>query len=90
MTSDIFSYQLSQYLGKRGITGPWVLEGASERDFSGAVVIPALAEEKSLFLTLDSLAANPPSGRTGFRISTGKRPQHTSSTAGAAGPSDTA
>jgi hypothetical protein len=47
------------YVQTRSITGPWRLEGCEECGFEGVVVIPALAEEESLFATLASLAANP-------------------------------
>lgn len=49
-----------KYLDRRAVTGPWKLEGDTEGPFSGAVVIPALAESACLFSTLESLAANPP------------------------------
>jgi len=50
---------VARYLGSRAVAGPWSIEGNDRRDFSGAVVIPALAEGVSLFATLASLAANP-------------------------------
>jgi hypothetical protein len=50
---------LERYLATRAIKGPWQLAGCGETDFSGAVVIPALAESSHLFATLASLAANP-------------------------------
>jgi len=50
---------LQRYLRTRAVTGPWTIEGSGRRDFTGAVVIPALAEGDSLFATLTSLAANP-------------------------------
>jgi hypothetical protein len=51
---------INRYLAKRAITGPWRIEGSSRHDFSGAVIIPALAESAALFATLRGLAANPP------------------------------
>jgi len=51
---------LSRYLGTRAITGPWRLAGCPDTGFTGAVVIPALAESSRLGATLRSLAANPP------------------------------
>jgi hypothetical protein len=51
---------IDRYLRKRAVTGPWRIQGPSRRDFSGAVIIPALAESASLFDTLRSLATNPP------------------------------
>ncbi len=50
----------TKYLQARAIQGPWRIDGCAETGFSGAVVIPALAEEEQLFATLASLAANPP------------------------------
>ncbi len=51
---------VERYRRRRGFKGPWRLAGEARRDFIGAVVIPALAEESSLFITLRSLAHNPP------------------------------
>jgi hypothetical protein len=51
---------LTNYLRTRAISAPWSIEGCGEGGFSGAVVIPALAEHETLFATLTSLAANPP------------------------------
>lgn len=48
-----------KYLATRSAAGPWKIEGCDRRDFSGAVVIPALDEEDSLFDTLRSLERNP-------------------------------
>ncbi|MBE0599480.1 MAG: hypothetical protein IH614_19750 [Desulfuromonadales bacterium] len=47
-----------RYLATRAVSGPWSLAG-ERRDFSAAVVIPALAEGRNLPATLASLAANP-------------------------------
>ena len=52
-------YPISRYLESRGVRGPWRVSGNERRNFQGAVVIPALAEKDSLFVTLDSLAKNP-------------------------------
>lgn len=49
-----------RYVETRAVTFPWRIEGCGGERFSGAVVIPALAEEKDLFETLSSLAGNPP------------------------------
>lgn len=59
---DLLMYPpaVTKYLQTRAIAGPWRIEGCAEVNFSGAVVIPALAEEENLFATLSSLAANPP------------------------------
>jgi glycosyltransferase involved in cell wall biosynthesis len=51
---------LTKYLQTRAMQGPWRIAGCTETGFSGAVVIPALAESAHLFATLRSLAANPP------------------------------
>jgi cellulose synthase/poly-beta-1,6-N-acetylglucosamine synthase-like glycosyltransferase len=48
------------YLRSRAVSGPWRIEGCTEDVFSGAVVIPALAESATLSATLSSLACNPP------------------------------
>jgi hypothetical protein len=50
---------VTNYLRTRAIQGPWQITGNPANDFSGAVVIPALAESSHLFATLRSLAANP-------------------------------
>ncbi len=52
--------KIDKYLRTRAASGPWRPVGATETGFSGAVVIPALAEQANLFATLRSLAANPP------------------------------
>jgi hypothetical protein len=48
------------YLRDRASLSPWRISGNDGTDFTGAVVIPALAESEHLFSTLDSLAQNPP------------------------------
>ncbi len=48
------------YLQSRAIQGPWRITGCPYEGFTGAVVIPALAESTHLFATLRSLAVNPP------------------------------
>lgn len=50
---------VGEYLARHGLAGSWSIEGANDRPWRNAVVIPALAERDSLFLTLDTLAANP-------------------------------
>jgi glycosyltransferase involved in cell wall biosynthesis len=55
----MISSPISRYLESQGTRGLWKMSGNERRDFRGAVVIPALAERNSLFLTLDSLARNP-------------------------------
>lgn len=51
---------VQRYLDKHAAEGPWLLTGEECAGFSGAVVIPSLAEGDSLFKTLQSLAENPP------------------------------
>jgi len=51
---------ITTYLKTRALNGPWRIEGCTEGGFSGAVVIPALAESATLFATLCTLADNPP------------------------------
>jgi len=48
------------YLNKRAAGGPWLINEPISRTFSGAVVIPSLAEAANLPQTLESLAKNPP------------------------------
>ena len=50
---------LTKYLQTRACRGPWEITGCSAAGFTGAVVIPALAESARLFAALASLAANP-------------------------------
>lgn len=52
--------RIQKYLKTRAVLSPWHLDGVAGADFSAAVVIPALAESRSLQLTLRSLAANDP------------------------------
>lgn len=51
---------VTKYLQTRADQGPWEISGCNGTGFSGAVVIPALAEYGNLFDTLRSLATNPP------------------------------
>lgn len=51
--------QLKKYLNNRATLSPWQINGTSRTDFSGAIVIPALAERENLPATLDSLCLNP-------------------------------
>jgi hypothetical protein len=52
--------RVTKYLRSRGVNGPWRITGPETGNFIGAVVIPSLAESDSLFVTLLSLAQNPP------------------------------
>ncbi|MGB9698969.1 MAG: glycosyltransferase [Thermodesulfobacteriota bacterium] len=51
--------EILRYLQARGIKGPWKICGTDRADFTGAIVIPALAEADYLWNTLKSLAQNP-------------------------------
>jgi hypothetical protein len=51
---------ITKYLQTRAVQGPWEISGCNGTGFSGAVVIPALAEYGNLFETLRSLSTNPP------------------------------
>lgn len=55
----ILPTRITKYLSSRGIKDPWRITGEPGNGFSGAVVIPALAESAQLFHTLRSLAENP-------------------------------
>lgn len=48
-----------RYLERRGVAGPWTVDGEGGDHFTAAVVIPACDEEEWLFHTLTSLAGNP-------------------------------
>ncbi len=63
-----FPAAVQRYLDKRTAKGPWTISGAENRPFSGAVVIPSLAEADSLFATLQSLEANPKQWRDSFLV----------------------
>ncbi|MBT0664484.1 hypothetical protein KI809_09250 [Geobacter pelophilus] len=52
--------RLATYLERRAIRSPWSLSGIDAAGFSGAVVIPSLAESDNLSLTLDSLVHTDP------------------------------
>lgn len=60
--------KIAKYLDSRAIQGPWRVAGCPENDFSGAVVIPALAESATLMETLSSLAQNPPEVLSRFLV----------------------
>ena len=51
---------VNRYLTARALPGPWQLAGCTDACFTGAIVIPSLAERVNLAATLGSLAANPP------------------------------
>ena len=60
--------EVQKYLSKRAIKGPWAVAGTRRMDFTGAVVIPSLAEGDSLFATLQSLETNASELRDQFLI----------------------
>ena len=51
--------QISAYLKKRAAAEPWKINAPPSRSFSGAVVIPSLAETVNLQQTVASLSLNP-------------------------------
>ncbi len=59
---------LARYLEKRTMPGPWQVTGIKRHDYKGAVIIPACDEERWLFRTLDSLAANDPAQLESFLV----------------------
>ncbi|MDD2733898.1 MAG: glycosyltransferase family 2 protein [Desulfuromonadaceae bacterium] len=50
---------IASYLNKRAAGDPWRIDPAPSRTFSGAVVIPSLAESVNIPQTLESLSRNP-------------------------------
>ncbi len=50
---------IKKYQQTRVVSDLWEIKGNSRADFSGAVVVPALAEEENLFSTLQALTKNP-------------------------------
>ena len=54
-----FPSQIASYLNKRAAGPPWTISGNPSSTFSGAVVIPSLAEAVNLPHTLESLSYNP-------------------------------
>jgi hypothetical protein len=50
---------ITAYLTKRGVDDTWTLHAVLDRLFTGAIVIPSLAESANLPLTLESLSRNP-------------------------------
>ncbi|MEI6206911.1 MAG: glycosyltransferase family 2 protein [Desulfuromonadales bacterium] len=51
--------KISRYLSKRAAGTPWTSNASPSHSFSGAVVIPSLAESVNLPQTLESLSLNP-------------------------------
>jgi len=60
MPERILPLNISAYLHKRGAPTHWKINETPSRRFSGAVVIPSLAESGNLPQTLDLLSQNPP------------------------------
>ena len=50
---------IAAYLTKRGVGDTWTLHTVADRLFTGAIVIPSLAEATNLPLTLEFLSRNP-------------------------------
>lgn len=59
MSDKKFPQQIASYLSKRAAGAPWTVNETPSRTFSGAIVIPSLAEAANLALTLQSLSRNP-------------------------------
>src|SRR5450759_5216629 len=59
MPDTHFPSNISAYLNKRAAGKPWQINTPPARTFSGAVVIPSLAEAVNLPQTLESLSRNP-------------------------------
>lgn len=60
MAEAVLPPHIASYLSKRAVSVPWRINPAPEGRFAGAVVIPSLAENGNLPLTLQSLSDNPP------------------------------
>lgn len=58
MAGPVNGKALDKYLRSRAISAPWTITGVSRRAFKALLVIPALAEQEQLPLTLASLARN--------------------------------
>jgi len=59
MSSIYLPLSIRTYLSKRSFSGPWLISDAVSESYSGAVVIPSLAESSNLVQTLQSLSSNP-------------------------------
>ena len=59
MSETYLPSNIAAYLSKRAAVEPWRINEAPSRCFSGAVVIPSLAEAANLSQTLESLTHNP-------------------------------
>lgn len=56
MTGD--SRQLQRYLRRLSVSGPWMISPPQQRSYQACIVIPSMAESKSLPKTLNSLSTN--------------------------------
>jgi len=59
MPDTLIPPNIDAYLNKRAVCEPWKINGSPSRRYSGAVVIPSLAEAANLPQTLESLSQNP-------------------------------
>ena len=59
MSDTYIPSSIASYLAKRAPVAPWRFNESPARTFSGAVVIPSLAEAANLPQTLESLSHNP-------------------------------
>jgi hypothetical protein len=59
MPDTFLPQNITAYLNKRAAGEPWRINEAPSRSFSGAIVIPSLAEAVNLPQTLESLSRNP-------------------------------
>ncbi len=59
MSNRHFPSHIASYLTRRAAGEPWRINEAPSRSFSGAIVIPSLAEAVNLPQTLESLSGNP-------------------------------
>lgn len=58
MADPVTGKALGKYLRSRAVAAPWAIAGVSRSDFKALLVIPALAEQEPLPLTLASLTRN--------------------------------
>ena len=68
MTSIHLPQTIRSYLSKRSFSGPWQISDSVSEAYSGAVVIPSLAESSNLVQTLQSLSCNPAEQLSNFMI----------------------
>lgn len=68
MSGPYIPHNIASYLAKRAAGEPWDIYEPPSRTYSGAVVIPSLAEAVNLPQTLESLSCNPADLRDHFLI----------------------